>query len=207
MSTNSPPACFGKSWEAHHVECNGGLDPAYTHPRRGDHKRDRCSWYTHCASRTAAGKLQPAGVVPVANLVKPTMPTMPQPPQATVQSVRAASQSVAQQVGNIQVRVPNAPVQQAPQYQQQPPMQYGYGAVAHPSMTSMPYAVPMNYPAPGMQMPAYLTVPEPIIPGQSLMRPFAATMGRSVLKALGHAAANWFDHIPWNSWPYQPPNS
>jgi len=206
--SNSPPICFGKSWEAHHVECNGGLDPAYTHPKRGDHKRDRCSWYTHCASRTAASKLQPEKLVPAANLVKSSMPVMPQPFQAVVQGVRTASQHVAQQVGNIQVRIPNmpapvAPVQMTPQY---PQYQQGYGVMTHPAAASVPYAVPMNYSSPGMQMPAYLTVPEPIIPGQSLVRPFAATMGRSVLKALGHAAANWFDHIPWNPWPYQQQN-
>lgn len=207
MSSNSPPSCYGKHWAAHHVECNGGLDPAYTHPERGDHKRDRCSWYSHCAARTAASRLpsERQQLIPPTNL-KPQPPALPQTYQSVLQGARTAGQHIQQQVGNIQVRhfptMPHAPAPMSP-----PPQQQHATMMAHPSMASMPQMVPMNYPASGMQIPAYLTVPEPIIPGQGLARPFVATMGRSVLKALGHAAANWFDHVPWNPWPYQPPSS
>lgn len=197
--SNSPPICFGKRWEAHHPECAGGLDPTYTHPVKNTHVRDRCKWYTSCASRTAANNLG-SKLVPPQQLVRhptPQMPTMPQPFQAVVKGVDQAAQNVRNQAAATVMAVPQMQMPYAhPMIGQPAPM------MVHPAHASLPWAVPMNYPAPGMQSPAFLTVPEPIIPGQGLSRPFFATMGRSLLKALGMAAANWFDHVPWNPWPY-----
>lgn len=212
---NSPPSCFGKHWVANNVKCNGGLDPTFTHPRTGSNKRDRCPWYTACGARMSANNLQPQQqLVPVQNLNrnKAQPPPVPNPFQQTLGGFLQGGTNVARQFGNIQVRHPKpAQVQvqpQVPQAPQQQPQQIMFAGhpsppYVHPAMASMPAHVPSNFSAPGMQMPAYLTVPEPIVPGQSLARPFAATVMRSMLKAFGHATANWFDHVPMNAWgPY-----
>lgn len=135
---------------------------------------------------------------------------MPQPFNHVVRGVNQAAANIKQQVINAPMSVPQAPQFQYPMQPQQQPVHYAQPqSMTHPAYATMPWAVPVNYPGAGMQVPSFLTVPEPIIPGQSLTRPFFSTMGRTLLKALGMSAANWFDHVPWTPWPqphYSVPN-
>lgn len=206
------PACFGKSWEAKSTVCAGGLDPAYLHPE-GGHKRDRCRYYGSCASRTTAANLQQerAQTISASTLVRQP-PKIHDPFQGMLRNIQSGATQVAQRVGNIPVKpqtqilpsIPSMPTMPtAPQVAHTPQAPQGY---VHPSMASVPHMVPVNHQMPGTQMPSYLTVPEPIIPGQGLGRPFAATVGRSIMKAVGHTIANWFDHVPWNPFPPYPPH-
>jgi len=220
MSDKPPIECFGLHWDPNNVRCKGGLDPTWTNQRAAEelrvygrtkiplHKRDRCVWEGACSSRTGATRLSQQQVMQPTRYAPPPLPQqfhtsvrqVPQPQQSLVQWAPPRPHPLVQNVQNMQNM----------QHMQQPPL-YHPGQMVHPAMAAMPMSVPMNYPAPGMQAPAFLTVPEPIIPGQSLTRPFFATMGRTILKALGMSAANWFDHVSWNSHanPYQqypPPN-
>jgi hypothetical protein len=68
----------------------------------------------------------------------------------------------------------------------------------------MPMAVPMNHAAYGAQMPAYLTVPEPVLQGQHWGKRLAYTLIRSMAKAGGHSTANFFDHMTFNPYPVYP---
>jgi len=211
MASSSPPVCFGQRWEAHHPECAGGLDPAYSHPRTKSHKRDKCQWYSSCASRTASANLgtkliSPQQLVRHQQPQHSQMPPMPQPFQNVVRSAQPQMQYMQQAIAQTPMAVPQMPYQQMMQPAPQPFVGHAQPMMVHPAAASMPWAVPMNYASPGMQAPAFLTVPEPLIPGQSLTRPFMATMGRTLLKALGMSAANWFDHVPWNPWPYPQQN-
>jgi len=72
--------------------------------------------------------------------------------------------------------------------------------MAHPAMASVPLNVLMNQQAAGAQMPAYLTVPEPMHQGQGTVKPLMFTLLRAVLKAGGHALANYYDHNPVTQW-------
>jgi hypothetical protein len=205
MST-SPPPCFGKSWEANHPECAGGLDAAYRNPRDQSNRRDKCAWFSACATRTVAARVaqhQPSTqqVIPVSHLVRqpmqpqPAQPSpIPQPFQSIVKGVNQAAQSMTQQTMSMQARFTPPPGQ--PYYGQPSPL------MVHPSQASMPWVVPMNYPAPGTQMPSFLTVPEPL--GSSLGRMLIATIARSMVKAGCWAMANWVDHIPLTPWQSQP---
>ena len=218
MSSTPPKECFGLHWEAQHVACAGGLDPTYTNPKAMEeirkhgvtsiatHRRDRCSWYSQCGSRKAASSLnQQAQIIPVQQLTRPQQaaPSMPQSFQSVVMGMSQGAQLVAAQARNIQV----PQMQPLQQVQQQQPQQYmqpfvGQSAplMVSPSTASVPWAVPMNYQAQGAQMPAYLTVPEPIVPGQGTFQPLMYTILRSVLKAGCHSIANFYDHVPMTAW-------
>lgn len=207
MSNAQVPVCFGRSWEANHPECAGGLDPLYTHPQRKDHRRDRCSWYSSCASRTTAARQQvnqQVQIIPVQQLVRqqPSQPPQQfqQPQQVMPPQYQAVVSGVSQGVQNAMV---GAQYQVRPQqYMQQQQVQaLPAQLMVHPSAASTPWAVPMNFQAPGSQMPAYLTVPEPIIPGQGTFRPLMHTILRSVLKAGCHSIANFYDHVPMGTYP------
>lgn len=204
---NGVPACYGELWEAQHPQCYGGLDPAFTHPTRKDHRHDRCHLYSSCASKTSANRLSrqasptsttPQQVIPAQNLVRHHQPQhMPAPFQSIVRHVHNGTQAAAAQAANLQ-----APSIQIPYAH---PATHAQGPMVHPAHASAPWQVPMNFQVPGAQMPAYLTVPEPIFPGEGTFKPLVRTILRSVLKAGCHSMANFFDHVPMTPWPAPPP--
>lgn len=223
-----PEVCFGKHWDASEVKCAGGLDPTYINKLDNTHRRDRCKWYQSCASRTTTSKLGAAAQhqVPVQPqqqpMFRPPVPMPAQPPawQRPLQSIangvmQGATTALA---GSDPSRVPvrvfgQPPYQQAQpqQYPQQYPQyyhpQYQQGSMAPPWAAMMPQMVPMNYQAAGAQMPAYLTVPEPVVPGVHWGYRLGYSVLRSMLKASGHTLSNFFDFTPIHPWPTPPPGT
>ncbi len=197
MATSTPPVCFGKSWEAKAVQCQGGLDPAYVNPQTGSNRRDRCAWYTHCASRTSAYKLRnpQQQLVPVQQVVRRPAPAQPQP--------MAPQPSFMQPVHQAAMTFANGVLQGT---SGQPQVQYAQPApvMVHPAMASTPWAVPMNYPIPGAQMPSYLTVPEPVVEGRGWGLRLFLNVVRAMVKGGSTTVANFVDHTPIQTWP-QPP--
>jgi hypothetical protein len=175
----TPPVCFGKQWDPKALECSGGLDPMYVNPSDGSSRRDKCSWYSQCAARTCMTTAQP----------QPTVAA--QPPQLVPpgQLVRHPQQPV--QPARLQ---PTVPVQQYPQAMMVPIEQAYYGQ----------QQVPMNHQQGGMQVPGYLTVPEPMQPGVPWYQRLMTEMLRSAFKGLFHTGANFFDHTPFSP-PPRPP--
>lgn len=188
MTQQQAPTCFGTRWEARAAECAGGLDPAYVNPSDGSNKRERCAWYSQCAARTAAQKMPTASTLvqvrPSKQMQVPSFqPAMPQP--------QPQPQQVQQQ-----------PYQQQYQYPQQmmPMPQQPAPVMVYPHQAQTPYMVPMNFAPQSMQMSGYLTVPEPIVPGQHWGKRLGFSVVRSMAKAMGHTVANFFDHTPFNPW-------
>ena len=223
MQNQTEPTCFGKSWEANHPECAGGLDPAYTNLKDGSNRREKCGWYSACYARMTSPK---GPDVQACQLVRPGMtvkfPNVPQAPapaqappspwQSAVRGVTAVATGLSNAMSaaaahpSVQVRPPvQAAPQPAPQVQYQQPQQMQYyqqqqQGWAHPSIAAVPWAVPMNYPMPGAQIPAYLTVPEPVVDGQHWTQRLGFSILRSMMKATGHTVANFFDHNPITPW-------
>ena len=166
----TPPDCFGKRWSATAVECKGGLDPMYENPADGTHKRERCYWYSQCASRTCASQVasnpqqQPAPMTGVTRYHQPPAPLPSRP---------AAPQPYPQQPVIVQ------PVVVAP------PHQAYYG----------PQQVPVAQPQPGMQMLGYLSNPEPVDPNVPWYKRLGHEIARSWAKSGGHTVASFFDHF------------
>lgn len=184
------PECFGKSWDARAVECAGGLDPSYAAPD-GSNKQPRCPYFIQCASRTAAHKNQqlqlPQPQVPTSSYPSGFNTRPLTPAQALVQ-VRPPAPVQPQQLQPAQVSVPV-------QHLQQPTM------MVPPPQAMVPGLVPMNFAPPYMQMTGYLTVPEPVVPGQHWGKRLGFSVIRSMIKAGGHTVANFFDHCPLSPWP------
>jgi len=218
----SEPPCFGQLWDAKSVECRGGADPTYINPADGTNRRDICQWYSQCGARTQARNQAQQQYIPVQQLVRPPIPTINQqmPPTPQMQPFQNFTQGLAQiarpliqsfqqtqqpQQQMIQVQQQQQPQMRPPQ-PQYPQPQYGFAQpiLVDPRMAANPYVVPMNYPGPGQQMPAYLTVPEPLN-GQPWYVRLASVLLRSMLKATGHSIANYFDHTSFYSWPNPPP--
>jgi len=201
------PSCFGdpKLWSPNAPECVGGMDPGYTHPQTYSHKRDRCSWYSQCASASAVARLnaQPTGV---AAPVQPVQVTVPPPPPP------AQSHPLIQQYGRGPVvQYPMQTYPQYPQYPQYSPQQF---PMAMPQQMLPPWIaqwgpqlVPAMFQQPGAQMSAYLTVPEPVDPEEHWWWRLARELLRSMFKSSGHTAASFFDHNPWHTYipPVAPP--
>jgi len=198
--------CFGKHWEARAIQCAGGSDPAYCDVN-GSNQRERCAWYAKCASETvrenmAARPLEQQQV----------RPPMQVPMQTQQNPIHSILRGVAQGTGSALMRhltqqtqqmAPPVPVQQ----HMVPQAHYGYPAqvMVQPAMASVPYMVPMNYQAPGMQMPGYLSVPEPPMEGQHWLTRLLLNIGRSMVKAGAHTTANFIDHTPVNPYPVYHP--
>lgn len=180
-----PPSCYGNHWNPQAIECKGGLDPMYTNPLDGSHRREKCSFYERCAPRTCAKQMNQqtgTGLIPVQNLVPQSGPHVATPV--------------------VQPQLPK-PVQPLA-----PPPQPGFAQMAYPNMGMQPAHIaqfgqqllPMNYQQPGMQMPAYLTVPEPI----DLEVPWYIRLCREIARAMAkgafHTGANWVDHNPFGQY-------
>lgn len=186
---NSPP-CFGdpKLWSPSAVECVGGLDLGYTNPLTHSHKRDKCSWYGQCA--TAASNARIGAQTTSIGMQPVTVAPPPSPAQShpMIQTYGRGPGYYPTQGYPVQPLIP----QVAPQ-QMVPPWMAQFG----------PQLVPMAFQQPGTQIGAYLTVPEPVSPGEGWFFRLVREIFRSMLKSSGHTAASFFDHNPWKS--YAPP--
>jgi hypothetical protein len=210
---NIQPSCYGKSWDPDHVECRGGLDPAYEHPRNGTHHRDECSWLRPCGQIVEAERArqrQPMQLIPAQALTRPTAaPVPPRLPQAPVSysPPRAPVQHMPQPTPSYQPQyVPPAPVyapppapaptqaqqyyQPAPQHMMVPP----YVAQFGPQHVYPPYQLP------GSQMPQYLTVPEPVNEGVHWLTRLGRELFRSIIKAFGHSLSAHADSNPFGKY-------
>lgn len=177
--TEGPPNCYGLHWSPNAVECRGGLDPNYTNAL-GTHRREQCSWYKPCSAKSCATKAQNKNVVPPQRLV-----TGPTPQRLPIMP------------GRQQVRAP-APLSSVKQQQHQPVQQQVYHPqhMAHPYVAHQgPQQVPMQFQAPGAQMPAYLSVPEPYNANVPWWKRLVHELGRSAAKSMGHTGASFFDHM------------
>lgn len=213
MSTQ--PSCFGKRWDPNHVECKGGLDAAYQNPRDQTHRRDRCSWFNSCSQAmnyqpisTAQPTPQPAPtqqIIPARSLLhRPAVDTPPprpsyQPPLPPFTPPRPPTQIPAHQPSYTPQYAPPQhyatvpPPQPVPQYAPMPAHQM----MVHPAVAQYgPPLVYQPYQNPGMQMPQYLTVPEPV-EGISWGARLGHELTRSLGKAFGHTLAAYFDSNPF----------
>ena len=204
VATNSPPECFGRSWNSSRAICSGGLDPAYKDPVTGMHVRNKCAWYDNCSTRTMANQARPQNLIPVESLNR-NQPVVyqnqqPAPQQQTnwvsaaeVERIRReAAQQGAQQVIRNQQALPQYP-QQNPYYQpNQVPVQQA--PMIHPQYQVHPVQmVPMS-----SYMPSYLTAPEQLGPGDSMFGALMRSLFRSAGKSMGHSLAHFFDVNPFN---------
>lgn len=202
------PDCFGTHlWSATDKECIGGPDPGYTHPVSGAHTRERCKWYQTCATASAQNRTQ-SQLIPPQNLVRQPPPA---PPPQAVPAIPPGVQPPPRPVAPPPGLAPRAPLHQPqPFYSQYPQQPQPVQPVYQPPMFVPPYVaqmgpaqIPMQYQQPGAQMPAYLTMPEPIEPGDGAIKVLARTLFRSMLKAFGHSLSSFVDHTPMK--PHKPP--
>jgi len=191
--------CFGQHWDANAPQCKGGLDPTVA-STDGTAMHRRCDWFAKCAAETVKNNLSNRGPSPqTAQQVKvPIAPPMQSIMRGVAQGARQAMVNYASQ--------PASPVQTPvhPQMAMQPYYQQPGTIMVHPAQAALPYMVPMNYQQPGMQMPAYLTNPEPAVEGQHWFVRLMYNIGRSMVKAGCHTTANFADHTPINP-VYVPP--
>lgn len=203
------PDCFGTHlWSPTDKECVGGPDPGYTHPQTGVHTRERCRFYSACASASAQSRTQ--NVAPVQSLIRsPSAPSTPQYHQAIPIPNFVGVQPPPRPAPVSSALPPRPPPMQAtaPMYQYQP-SQYSQpmpGGLVPPYIAQQgPQFVPMPYQQFGSQMPGYLTVPEPMRPGDTILSALGRTVLRSMLKAFGHSLGSFFDHTPLR--PHTPPD-
>jgi len=173
-----PPNCYGEHWSPNAVECRGGLDPNYTN-KVGTHRREQCSWYRPCSAKSCAAKAQNKNIVPPQRLVTSPTPTT----------------STALAAGQQRVRAPQ-PLSSVKQPQAIQPQAHMPQYMAHPYVAHQgPQQVPVQYQAPGAQMPAYLSVPEPYDPAVPWWKRLIHELTRSAAKSVGHTGASFFDHM------------
>lgn len=202
------PDCFGTHlWSATDKECVGGPDPGYTHPQTGARARERCKWYQTCATASAQNRTQ--SLISPQSLVRQPYQQPASPVPAASTGVQPPPRPVAPHPGLTSRPSYYSPQPSYPQYQhyQQPVHQPTYSAptsFAPPYVAQMgPMQIPLQYQQPGAQMPAYLTMPEPILPGEGAIKVLARTLFRSMLKAFGHSLSSFVDHTPMQ--PHRPP--
>jgi hypothetical protein len=186
----SQPSCFGTNlWSAAAPECIGGPDSAYSNPRTGNNVRERCAWYSSCASVSASNKVRSQNLIPPNQLTRvPIAPVQVMPPPKPAFNPLLPRQN---------------PVY--PQHYQQPQQYIAQQAYMVPPWQAQqgPQMVPVVYQQPGSQMPAYLTVPEPVDLDESPWRRLIREIFRSMFKSAGHTTASYFDHTPMR--PHAPP--
>lgn len=195
------PSCFGSHlWSATEKECVGGADPGYKHPQNGTHVRERCKWYQPCAQASAQQRTQ--SLIPSSNLTRYVQP--PPPVGNPLAGVQPPPKPVAPHPGI--VAQPPRPFQQPHiQHVQQPAYMHAPQVLLAPPYIAQqgPMQVPMQYQQPGAQMPAYLTMPEPVAQGEGALGVLFRTLLRSALKACGHSLAFFVDSTPIR--PHRPP--
>lgn len=170
------PSCFGRKHDEKSQKCVGGADPTYFANR--SHVRPPCSAEATCKKEKEKTLMIGRQRVEYPRPAEPARPTAwasPVRPQQTHWRTQPQSQV--------------APPPPAAQQQQW----------ITPQQASVPAQVPQNYPQPGAQVPAYLTVPEPV--EQGLPRMILNAVLRAALKGAFHTAANLMDHVPWGQVP------
>ena len=186
------PACFGKSWNPRDAECKGGLDPGYTNPSDGTHRREKCTWFQQCGHATQMNNApahQPSLIPPHALHQRVSQPQPqpyipPRPPPGPYGSVHQTPTYAAQ------------PMQQmAPSYGMPATMVAPWVAQQGPTLVPLPQQMPSSV------MPFYLTVPEPVDPNVSFLKRVALSGSRSMVKAFCHTVAALVDHTPFT--PYR----
>lgn len=189
------PTCFGSShWDPRAVECAGGADPKYTHPKNQSHVRDACDFFQQCGIRSQAARMG-AQLIPAQQLRRPPMFPVPPPPAPIVQQQAPTFREYMQhQQRPTQMAVPQYyPPQQQYPYQQPPQV--------HMAPGQFPASVyQLNY-----QVPGYLSVPEQRTWGGSVWGLLGREALRAILKALGHTVAGYFDSQPFRLPPPPPP--
>jgi hypothetical protein len=161
---------------------------AYLHPTKNTNVRDRCAWFSACASVSAQNKSQQRHqIMPIQNLVRPVMLQGP-PKPAIGHSMIGTRPQMPQQM----------PMQMVPMGQQMmmPGAQYPFMVAPYIAQQG-PQMVPMMYQQPGAQMPHYLSVPEPINLRESPWKRLGREILRSMLKGASHTGAAFFDSNPW----------
>ena len=200
VNNNTPPACFGKSWEQQAPECAGGPDAAFT-DENGGHIRPACGFFNACGSRTQAAKMEESqkNLVPATSLVRawqgrPTQVQNPQPVGGTQQGIQQFTQ---QQYESMQKQAMQQ--MQAQMQAQMAAWQRGQGQapMMMPPMMGMPppgyqQMMPVNF-----EIPQYLTHREYRRPDEGLFRVLGREVARSMLKSAGHTFANFFDSTPF----------
>lgn len=187
------PSCFGERWESTAVECAGGLDPSFVAPD-GSNRRAKCPLYTQCAGKVISKRYgQHLPQLPAAS--------RPQTPVGFSHLTQPASVPISTQQQLVQVR---PMVNQTQQPYTNTPTAQMPTMLAPPAQAMLPSMVPVNFSPPYMQMTGYLTVPEPVVPGQHWSKRLGFSLIRSMLKASGHTVANFFDYFTFNPW--YPPN-
>jgi hypothetical protein len=175
-SAQTPPNCFGKSWDQHAPECAGGLDPAYR-DEKGSHIRNPCRFFSECGSRCQASKMQQAqDLIPVTSLTRAWQrPSQPGPsaPAPIQQGVHQfAMQQLQQQLDDMRKRATAGQLPMVPMYPQ----------------SGFQQMMPVNY-----EMPQYLTQREYRRADESVFKVLGREVFRSVLKSAGHTFANFWD--------------
>lgn len=171
--TSTLPACFGESWGKDDPECKGGYDPTYRHPATGQPIRPACDFFAACGARTQAKQ----ALVPPERLVQGGAASAPAAASATVLPSPAPLHTFLSQAA---ARLP--PALATPQA---PP-----GAMVPVRHSAQTYE--LNY-----LVPAYLTVPEPRLPGESLWHVLLREALRASIKAVAHAIAHHVDLHPF----------
>lgn len=227
------PRCFGMKWDAQSPKCQGGADPTHwdesTHVRPKCSFEPSCG---AANPQKAKEQLQPMTLLmkpkqkvevarpmqmpgPATGLQQPRAPALvrqhQQAPTAHRPMLRPHSQVSMQHPvthhPQQQVAPPRAPVAAAQHQPQagahQPPSPGTAMAWVPPDQAQVPAYVPQNYQQPGMQVPAYLTAPEP--QSQGVMSMIMNSCARAALKGAFHTAANLVDHVPWGGYVAPPP--
>lgn len=194
------PSCYGKSWDPNHVECKGGLDPAYENPTDQSHRRDRCTWFGPCSQQMRTPN---PPLIPTRSLL-PSRPAMEPPPRplAPTPSYQPQTYSPPRPLPLIpqppmQTVYPPALPPAQPQYQQ-PQAQAHYAQMVPPNVAQYgPQFVPAPYQLPGSQMPQFLSVLEPADDGSSWIGRLGRESARGLIKGLAHSVAAFFDSNPF----------
>ena len=208
------PKCFGSNlWSPSTAECVGGPDPGYVNPNTGAQVRDKCDWYSSCASTSVSNRSTEQKLIPVSNLTQ-HMPIGPVQIQAPPKPAVSTAMAPQRQVMPVQWQPPWQPQQQQQQWQQVQqqmmlPQQMQQMAQMVPAWMAQfgPQQVPSPFQQPGMQMPSYLAIPEPVDPsGAGMWGRLFREVIRSLFKSAGHTGAHFFDHNPMKMFamPQQP---
>jgi len=201
----SPPDCYGLSWDRNAPECVGGPNAAYRNRETGGRVHERCLHFDACGRSFALREKiksqaqaqvqapQTSNVVPISQVMRPpyarpmTTPTAPSPPPQPAaasspvtgitpyQAQKLLEQLLAVAKGSQTQKTPQAP---------QPPPQ--------PPAGGYQQAMPVNF-----YIPQYLTVREHRRPGEGIFRMLGRELFRSVGKSMGHTLGNFFDTTPF----------
>lgn len=195
MSDTEPRDCLGKLWEEDSPECAGGLDPFYVNPSNGSKIRAKCELFDECRRRMQErdGKLIELKTKPPT--VSYSLPTQSGQTKAIV-TPPPITYSLPQKPAYAQPQPtppPQPPMLRDQTYYPQPPpspppqqqQPHYYPAVFHPTMHLQPY-----------EAPPFLTVLEPVLPGDSPWKRILMEALRAAAKGMLNHGSYVVDHMP-----------